>query len=122
MHVEQGPQFGVGGLLDRPDMGAARIVDEYVDPAVPGHDIGHHRVDHGGIGDVQFDGVHLVGIRGDEIVQCRGASGGSDDDVTCGDRRLGDRRAETAVRTCDQPYLAHVPTVAGNPVLVQDPV
>ncbi|GGS41209.1 hypothetical protein GCM10010171_39800 [Actinokineospora fastidiosa] len=55
VHVEQRPQFGVGGLLDRPDVRAARVVDQHVDPPVLGDDLG----DGSGDGDVEPLRDHL---------------------------------------------------------------
>jgi hypothetical protein len=34
VHVEQGAELGVGGLLGRDDVTASRVVDQYIDPAM----------------------------------------------------------------------------------------
>ncbi len=107
VQVEQRTQLGVGGLLGRADVAAAGVVDQHVDPAVAVGQIPHRGLDAEGVGDVQRQCFDLVGVRGDQVVERCDAAGGRDDDVPGGDRRLGDRSPESAVRPSHQPYPAH---------------
>jgi hypothetical protein len=53
VQVEEKAQLVVGGLLDRPDLGAAGVVDQHVDAPEALERGGHRGLALGGIGDVQ---------------------------------------------------------------------
>jgi hypothetical protein len=105
--LEQIAQLGVGRLLGCSDMHAPGVVDQHVDPAMPGDDAPDRRVDGASVGHVQGQHVGLAGVRGRQVIQCRDLAGGRDGDIPGSDGRLRDCPAEPAVRPGDEPDPVH---------------
>ena len=61
VQVEQGAQLVVRGLLDGADLGAAGVVDQHVDPAVPVDGASATAASRPAVGDVERDGVDRPG-------------------------------------------------------------
>ncbi len=103
--VHDRPQFGVWGLLDRPQHREAGIVDQHVDAAEPGDGGGHRGLGVVGLVYVEADGQHPFGGQGREFVQLVGASSGGHHVVTPGQGVLGEGAAEAGGGAGDEPGL-----------------
>src|SRR6185436_15493459 len=105
VQVEQGAQLVVRGLLDRADLRAARVVDEHVDVPVTGDGVGDRGLGRRRVGDVERDGVYEAGVLLGELVQRGRAPDGGDHRLARLGRGFGDRPAEAAAGSGDEPDL-----------------
>jgi hypothetical protein len=114
LHIEERAQLRVGGLLQSADMAPSGVVDQHVDPAVPGQDIGDHPVDGLSVRHIESHRLDLVRMGGHHVVQGARAPGRGHHDVPGIRGGGGERPSEAAVGTGDQPYPAHLVSSLGR--------
>jgi len=94
VQLEQVAQLPVGRLLERADLRASRVVDEYVQPSEEIDDLPNDLPVTLGVGDVELDWVESARVLAGQFVQPLHPAGGPDDGVACGEGRLGQSAPE----------------------------
>ena len=108
--VDLGAEVIRGDVLDRAEVGVARVVDDDVDPAECLCSRGDRRLGGGGVGDVERERQDLAAVAVGQVGQARGLAGGGDEPVPGRERGLGDLTAKAAAlpvrkKTCDMTAL-----------------
>jgi hypothetical protein len=103
VQLEQVAQLRVGRLLERADLRPSRVVDEHVKPAEAIDDLLNDLEGTFGVGDVECDRAESAWVLAGQFVQPLDPAGGPDDEVTPGERHLGQGAPEPGARAGDEP-------------------